>query len=96
MTHNFEKSKFTSKKVHVNGRLDAGKFIEKSGNIKVDLYNCGSSSDSVAGNIKMDYLFVHPIKLQKDEPVDTLWPRLGLGIFIEVIFLASSSNLIFA
>ena len=73
--------KSPSTKVHVNGRLDAGKFIEKSGNIKVDLYNCGSSSDSVAGNIKMDYLFVHPIKLQKDEPIDTLWPRLGNGVF---------------
>ena len=29
----------------------------------------------------MDYLFVYPIRLQADDPVDVMWPRLGCTFF---------------
>ena len=71
----------TTKKAKFNGRLDHGKFCEKSGTIKVDLLLCGSTSDSVMGNLKMDYLFVYPIRLQADDPIDVMWPSIGCSVF---------------
>jgi len=73
-----------AKSQHVNGRLDPSKFCEKSGTIKIDLYSCDNSSDSVVGNLKLDYLVVHPVRLHAEDPIDVMWPRLDQRQYVDL------------
>ena len=47
--------------------------------MKTELSNVGSlSSSTCAGYIKLEFLVIKPVRLQKDDPDNIFWPKLDI------------------
>lgn len=67
-----------AKSFNVYGRMDSNSICETSGIIKTELQSHGAAAGSTcAGNIKLEYLIIKPIRLQTDDPEDVFWPKFN-------------------
>lgn len=74
-----------AKSFNVYGRMDSNSICETSGIIKTELQSHGAAADSTcAGNIKLEYLIIKPIRLQTDDPEDVFWPKFNSRPYISM------------